>query len=158
MDHKHIKLKNTKRFGKGVFATAPIKKGTQVAIFDGPFFDDEFDEWTPDLLNHAIQCGKKLWRDSKGLARYFNHSCEPNCGIKGKFRLVAMRDISKGEALTWDYEMTEKSDWWKMKCKCGTASCRKVIGNYSRMPKAIRRKYQGYISDWITEGKGTKRR
>lgn len=155
MDHKYAKIKNTKKYGRGVFATQAIKKGSLIASFDGPFFDNDFDGWTQDLLNHAIQCGPALWRDSKGIARYLNHSCEPNCGIKGKFKIVTMRDVQKGEQLTWDYEMTEKSKWWKMRCCCGSKHCRKLIGNYSRMPKAVREKYRGYISTWITSKKIT---
>jgi uncharacterized protein len=148
-DSKKIMLRKTKKFGRGVYAKQKIKKGEVVAVFDGPFYDDEFDDWTKDLLNHTIQCGKALWRDSKGLARYLNHSCEPNCGIKGRFKVVTMRAIKPGEQLTWDYEMTEKSDWWKLKCKCGAPSCRKVIGNYRNLPLKLRKKYKGFISTWL---------
>ena len=90
-----------------------------------------------------------LWRDSRGIARFVNHSCDPNCGIKRRFDIVAMRPIAAGEQITWDYEMTEKSWWMKMKCCCGLPICRKRIGSYSRMPKHIRLKYKGYISRWL---------
>jgi SET domain-containing protein len=149
MDSKKVELKKTKKFGRAVFAKAEIPKGHLIATFDGPFYDNDFDDWTEDLLNHAIQCGPSLWRDSKGLARYLNHSCDPNCGIKGRFKVVAMRNIKKGEQITWDYEMTEKSNWWKMKCQCGSANCRKKIGNYKNLPKGQRRKYSGFISSWL---------
>ena len=149
MDNPKVIVVKTKKYGKGVFADKLIKKGEIVATFDGKIYDDDFDDWTPDLLNHTIQFAKAKWRDSKGVARYLNHSCDPNCGIKKLFKVVAMRDIQPGEEITWDYEMTEKSDWWKLKCKCGTPICRKVIGNYRNMPRKIRQKYQGYISDWL---------
>lgn len=150
MDNPKIVTVQTKKYGKGVFAIKPIRKGEVIAIFDGKIYDDEFDGWTKDLLNHAIQFGQACWRDSKGAARYINHSCDPNCGIKKLFKIVAMRPIQPGEEITWDYEMTEKSDWWKLKCKCGSPICRKVIGNYRNMPKKIREKYKGYISEWLT--------
>ncbi|MBX3022457.1 MAG: SET domain-containing protein-lysine N-methyltransferase [Bdellovibrionales bacterium] len=149
MDSAKVRIRRTKKFGRGVFAVKPIKKGEIIAAFDGEIYDDDFEPWTDDLLNHAIQIGPKLWRDSKGLARYVNHSCEPNCGIKSKVKIVAMRPIAKGEQVTWDYEMTEKNDWWKMRCRCGSTSCRKIIGNYKNMPRAIRKKYAGYISEWL---------
>jgi len=60
-----------------------------------------------------------------------------------------MRDIKKGAEITWDYEMTEDNDYWKMECRCNTKSCRKVIGAYRNMPLNIREKYKGYISDWL---------
>ncbi len=68
-----------------------------------------------------------------------------------------MRDINSGEQITWDYEMTEKNEHWKMKCKCGNKSCRGVIGNYKNMPLAIRKKYAGYISDWLIKPKTKKK-
>lgn len=149
MDNPKVRVRGTKRYGRGVFAMADIDKGEMIAEFDGPILDDDFDGWTKDLLNHAIQVDRTKWRDSKGLARLINHSCDPNCGIKRRNRIVAMRPITKGEEITWDYEMTEKSRWWRMKCKCGSPLCRKVIGSYSRMPARIRKKYRGYISEWL---------
>lgn len=150
MDNPKVRLRRTRKFGRAVFAVKNIRKGEVIAEFDGPIFDDDFDGWNEDLLSHAIQFGKTLWRDSKGLARYINHSCEPNCGIKDLFKVVAMRPIAAGEQITWDYEMTEKSDWWRMKCHCGSPLCRKRIGDYRKLPRSIRKKYAGYISTWLT--------
>lgn len=152
MDNPKAILRRTRKFGWAVFAKENIRRGEVVAVFDGAIYDDHFDGWTDDLLNHTVQIGKAKWRDSKGLARWMNHSCEPNCGIKGLYRVVAMRDVAAGEQLTWDYEMTEKSSWWRMQCKCGSPGCRRVIGNYLRMPRSVREKYKGYISRWLVQG------
>lgn len=149
MDNKKVKVRTTKTIGKGVFAEKNISKGEIIAVFDGPIIDDNFEPWTDDLYYHAIQIDKTKWRDSIGIARYVNHSCDPNCGIKRRNRIVAMRDIKKGEQLTWDYEMTEKNKYWKMKCRCGSPICRKTIGNFQNMPRKIREKYHGYISSWL---------
>ncbi len=149
MDNPKARIKRTKKFGRGIFAAEAIRKGEEIASFDGAFYDDDFEPWTDDLRNHTIQCGPALWRDSAGFARLLNHSCDPNCGIKGKFKVVAMRNIAKGEHITWDYEMTERSEWWKMRCACGSPLCRKRIGDYRKMPRAIRKKYKGYISTWL---------
>ena len=150
-DHPHCVVRTKRGFGRAVYAKAPIRAGETVAVFDGPFLDENFTDWTDDLRNHAIQYAKNAWRDSIGIARYVNHSCEPNCGIKNYFSVVAMRDIAKGEQITWDYEMTEKSTWWRMHCRCGTPSCRGKIGNYANMPRAVRAKYKGFISEWLTK-------
>lgn len=149
MDHRLAVVRRTRKFGRAVFAKGRIRRGEVVAVFDGPLLDNDFDGWNDDLLSHAIQLGPALWRDSIGIARYINHSCEPNCGIKRFCEIVAMRTIEPGEQITWDYEMTEKSWWFRMKCKCGTASCRGVIGSYSRMPRSVRARYRGYISGWL---------
>lgn len=148
MDNRKVEIKRTKNRGYGVFAKLPIKKSEVVAEFDGDILSIE-DDWTIDQYNHCIQFEETRWRDSRGLARIINHSCEPNCGIKKLFQVVAMRNISPNEEITWDYEMTENHPYWKMKCKCGTKSCRKVIGNYENMPEETRKKYKGYISSWL---------
>lgn len=149
MDNKKVVIKKTKKRGRGVFAKTRILKGEVIAVFDGPTYDGDFEDWTDDLYYHAIQYGREKWRDSKGIARLINHSCDPNCGIRSLFKVVAMRDIMPGEEVTWDYEMTEKNPYWRMKCHCGTEICRKVIGDYSRMPRSIRKKYGNYISAWL---------
>lgn len=149
MDNKKVAVRRTKKYGRGVYASKNIKKGEVIASFDGQILDDDFEPWTEDLYNHAIQFDKAMWRDSKGIARLVNHSCDPNCGIKRLFDIVAMRNIETGEQITWDYEMTEKNPHWRMRCKCGSDLCRKVIGNYKNMPRRTRAKYKGYISAWL---------
>jgi len=101
-----------------------------------------------EVADHAVQFEEHKWINPWGVKRYLNHSCEPNCGINGLFKVVAMRDIKKGEELTFDYEMTEDSDW-RMECRCGSELCRKIIGAYGRMPEETRKKYKGYVSDWL---------
>lgn len=155
MDNPKIILKKSAH-GKGVFAKECIKKGEVLASFDGTIYHSSFRGWdNAHLRNHVVQFDRHYWRDAKGIARYFNHSCEPNCGIKNLFDVVAMRDISAGEECTWDYDMTEDAldGHWSMHCKCGTKSCRKKIGAYRNMPLAIRKKYKGYISAWLLNEK-----
>lgn len=59
-----------------------------------------------------------------------------------------MKDICTNEEITYDYEMTENSNW-TMNCKCDQPECRKVIGAYNNMPENVKIKYKGYISDWL---------
>lgn len=152
MDNSKVEIRRTKGRGCGVFASEKIKKGEEVAAFDGKVYGWRSRAWQSnerDVLHHAIQFAEKKWRDSAGIARVINHSCEANCGIKDLFRIVAMRDIKPGEEVTWDYEMTEESPWFRMRCRCGTPGCRGHIGNYQNMPPSVRKKYRGYISDWL---------
>jgi SET domain-containing protein len=58
-------------------------------------------------------------------ARLANHSCKPNCVanvIRGKIWLIALRDIAKGEELTYDYNY-DWVEWWNNKCRCGAPGC-----------------------------------
>jgi uncharacterized protein len=148
MDSKKVEIRKTVNRGQGVFVIRPIKKNEIIAEFDGEVYGWD-DKWTDELVDHCIQFEEKKWRDSKGIARLINHSCEPNCGIKNLFQVVAMRNLKSGEEVTWDYEMTEKHPYWRMNCKCGSKICRKIIGNYDNMPTEIRKKYRGYISEWL---------
>ena len=149
MDNPKAEVRKAKH-GKGVFAKLKIRKGELVASFDGRVLGWNA-PWTYYQLTHAVQFAPRKWRLSKGSATKLNHSCEPNCGIKNLFDVVAMRDIKIGEELTWDYEMIEDNEsGWQMRCKCGTKSCRKLIGAYRNMPQSVRTKYKGYISEWLT--------
>ena len=153
MDNLKLEIKKTNR-GKGIFAKASIKKGEHLASFDGKILG-WYSNWTPYRVSHAMQFAPKKWRLSLGIADKFNHSCKPNCGIKNLFDVVAMRDIKKGEELTWDYEMTEANESnWSMDCKCGTKSCRGLISTYKNLPLATRKKYKGYISKWLIDEYG----
>jgi len=139
------------RFGRCVVAEVDLPKESLIAKFDGSVYEaDKCTDLAPDIADHAIQFEEHKWKDSWGSTRLMNHSCEPNCGIRGAFEIVAMRDIRKGEELTFDYEMTEDSDW-RLTCLCGTPSCRGVIGTFSQMPKEVRQKLQGFISKWLVE-------
>lgn len=150
MDNPKVVPRKTKH-GTGLFASDKISQGEVIAEFDGEIYDVDYAGWTDDLNDHVIQFEENKWRDSKGIARLINHSCEPNCGVKDLFKIVAMRNIEKGEEITWDYDMTERNrDYaWEMKCECGKESCRKIIRGYDSLPKNIKDLYKGYISDWL---------
>src|SRR5690349_27177 len=71
------------RFGRGVYATRAIARGEVVLAFDGPVYEARHAlDLPPQAVNHAIQFAENKWRDSDGIARFINHSCEPNCGMR----------------------------------------------------------------------------
>ena len=150
MDSKKVLVRES-RLGKSVFSIENIDKGELIAAFDGDIFECErATDLPPRVANHAIQFEEHKWRDSNGLARSINHSCNPNCGIKNLFSIVAMKDIKKEEELTWDYDMSEDSDW-TLDCQCLNPSCRKKIGAFKNLPRDVRSTYRGYISDWLVD-------
>lgn len=151
MDNSKIQIQETANRGHGVFATAPIQKDEVIAEFEGEIYDYDYPDWNDELADHVIQFERRKWRDSTGIARKLNHSCDPNCGIHGLFTIVAMRDIAAGEELTWDYDMSEDNYHWDMDCHCGSPICRGAIGAFRNLPEESRRKYHGYISDWLVK-------
>lgn len=155
MDNPKAIVKETEKYGLTVFARQDIYQGEIIAIFDGLIYEAEKSSDLPndlplEIRDHVIQFEDHKWRDANGIARCLSHSCDPNCGIQDLFKIVAMRDIKKGEELCWDYEMSENSDW-QMECLCGSQNCRKLIGAYRYMPQKVRKKYGNYISEWLTE-------
>ncbi|VEL09816.1 unnamed protein product [Protopolystoma xenopodis] len=69
---------------------------------------------------------------SGGLARYINHSCEPNCvaeyvnfGEGGHIVIITTCKIHKGEELTYDYNFDLEDCTSKIPCHCGSFNCRK---------------------------------
>lgn len=149
------------KFGRGLFAAADISKGETVAEFDGEIYVAESASKLPNnsplfVRDHAVQFSDTQYRYSK-YGVLINHSCDPNCGINGNgasFRIVAMKFIKKGEELTYDYEMTEDSDWRMEECQCGSSFCRKVIGAYRNMPMETKKKYRGFVADYLVKKYG----
>ena len=82
MDSKKVVVHKTTGHGNGVFARVAIKKGEAAAAFDGTIYDYDYSGWNNELYNHVIQFEPRRWRDSNGIARLINHSCDPNCGIR----------------------------------------------------------------------------
>jgi len=157
MSNPKAEIRDTQKYGKAVFAKTKINKGEIIGIFNGETYEAPRAMLLPDepplrAGRHAVQFEPNKWRDGKveGIARYVSHSCEPNCGIKNLFEIVAMRDIEANEEITWDYAMTENSDF-RMECKCGTSSCRGIVGAYSMLSPKVRKKYNGHISEWLTK-------
>jgi hypothetical protein len=77
------------------------------------------------------------------LARFINHSCEPNCETQ-KWHVLSevcvgiftLRDIEEGEELTFNYGF-DKFKTTFQKCLCGTPSCKSYLGlvNGNEIPK-----------------------
>lgn len=77
-----------------------------------------------NMVIDATMCG--------GLARYINHSCQPNCFTKyvnfdneGHIVIITKRKIEKGEELTYDYQFDLEDRTSKIPCLCGAVGCRK---------------------------------
>jgi uncharacterized protein len=69
------------------------------------------------------------------LARWINHSCDPNCEAveeDGRIYIESIRDIEPGEELAYDYNyILDERHTPKMKkrfpCRCGAPACRGTI-------------------------------
>lgn len=141
--------------GRGLIASVGIAADEIVAIKGGHIVDTPTLRSLPERLRNSevqIADGFHLVAVDDGeyepVMLFINHSCQPNVGFAGNIVLVAMRDIDPGEELTTDYALFDDYDG-EMECRCGAASCRRVIGGRDWRRPELQRKYAGYFSWYI---------
>lgn len=154
---KFLTVKNTKN-GKGVFADKNFKKDEIIFEFHGKFFTyEELPTPYNEVEDHYVQIDKNLYMGPSGdIDDFFNHSCNPNAGLKpddGKVFLIAIKNISSGDEITWDYSTTMDEDDWEMDCKCGSKICRKRIRDFKYLSPDIQKIYLdlGIVPKYISE-------
>lgn len=148
--HK-FKVSNS-RFGKGCFANATIEKGETLCLLEGEEISwEEYEKRFREglvRLDDPLQISETNYLALHKPYIYFNHSCNPNSGVRGINQLIAIRRIMPYEEINYDYSsvswddtLTNNYSAWTMKCECGEKNCRKVIGDFPTIPNSQRRKY-----------------
>jgi SET domain-containing protein len=95
------------RFGKGCFAREPIKKSESICFFEGE--ERTWEELEKRIiegrirLDDPIQIHETKYMELYKSYFYFNHSCNPNSGVRGKNELIAIKNIKPSEEITYDY-------------------------------------------------------
>jgi hypothetical protein len=143
----HFMVSTTQRKGLqgvGRFADEHIKPETLVAIIGGVIVDE------PDQMI-CMPIGNKLYlHQVHHLFRATtNHSCQPNCRIRGFNELVSFTDIKPGEELTIDYGTVSVGQGTVIieQCTCGNKYCRGTIrtDDYKILSEEILAAYPKYI-------------
>jgi len=156
-----LEVGKTTKYGKGVFAKGKFKKDEIITVFGGYIMSRKDELLLPSSINDNgifisddIVLGIKKKSEIE-IASYFNHSCSPNSGFKGQIFLVAMRDIEKGEEITFDYAMvlhkSKNLPPYKMKCFCLSKDCRKIVSDSDWKNKYLQKKYKGYFQFYLQE-------
>ncbi|TSC68826.1 MAG: nuclear protein SET [Parcubacteria group bacterium Gr01-1014_66] len=154
-----IEVRKSSIEGTGVFTKEAIEKEEIVCDFSGSkgyFFSlkeraEDLHEWN----DYDIQVSDDLFfgatKDSElEICDYINHSCDPNCGINGSLKIVAMRTIAADEEITFDYAMSE-SHKFRLACGCKRTNCREVLtGDDWQIPE-LQRRYKGYFSQYLQD-------
>jgi uncharacterized protein len=127
--------------GWGVYATEPIPAGTRLLEYTGERIStQEADERYPEdpsvsyhtflfTVDDETVVDATPWGS---LARWINHSCDPNCETvveNGRVYVDSMREIMPGEELTYDYnfrleERHTPARKRRYVCHCGADNCR----------------------------------
>ena len=135
------------RTGLGLFATRLIKKRTRIAEYKGPRLTDEAADRAQNRGNRYLFEINSRWtidgKSRRNLARYANHSCNPNAEpiIKGhRVFINALRHIKPGEEIVYDYGRDYlKNVIGKSNCKCSRCRRRKAKHARERRRKARRK-------------------
>lgn len=137
-----VTQRSPKGYGMSHVAKRDFKKGEKVMMGYGK------------LINHqtshiSVQVGlKKHYIPEKWTGRYWNHSCNPNTFVRTRANgfpdLIALRNIKKGEEITFNYAMTEYT--WSpnaveamIPCLCKERNCRGRIVPFSELPASEQR-------------------
>jgi uncharacterized protein len=136
-----IEVRRSGVHGLGVFAAKPIAKGTRIIEYVGERVShDEADrryegKAANDSHTFLFIVDSKTVIDAGtdgNDARFFNHSCDPNCEStveKKRVFIEAIRAIEPGTELTYDYQIyREEGDPQNIDevfaCRCGFPNCR----------------------------------
>lgn len=150
-----VKVRKSGIHGNGVFAAKDIPKGTKIIEYVGnivtkkeadKIVDRDLDAAKEDDSNGAVyvfELNKKQDIDGNvpwNTARLINHSCDPNCETEGDDKHIwieAMRDIKKGEELSYDY-CYDLDDFEEHPCGCGSDICVGFIVDEKKRAKLTR--------------------
>ena len=130
---KLYKVKKSNIDKRGLYASKNIKSGSKIINYIGkliskketetnPKFDNGKDIYLFNLNNKYDLDGDYNWNT----ARLINHSCNPNCEVYGKglkIWVTAIKDIKKGDELSYDYGFGYDVDYKQFPCKCGSQNC-----------------------------------
>jgi hypothetical protein len=137
----------------GVFARDVIKPGELLSVLGGKIVDrDRFQGSPADQRDYALQVEDDLYLapiNDPEPANYFNHSCNPNAGLRGQIALVSMREILPGEEVCYDFAMNHASQSDTFQCTCRAAECRQVITGDDWRLSELWQRYQGFYSPFI---------
>ena len=126
--------------GRGLFAAEDIPTGGTILHFTGPRLTLQQVREKGPLAANALQVGINDYLDLEEPGRLVNHSCAPNAVIREETRLVALREIRRGEEIRFDYSTTI-GDGWTMACRCGASECRGLIVAFHLLPAPLKQRY-----------------
>jgi len=141
---RRIQTRRSGVHGKGVFAVLPLAEGEMLIEYRG-----EVITWKEALRRHPhdpanpnhtfyFHIDDKNVIDGKqggNSARWFNHSCKPNCEAEedgGRVFIKALRNIEAGEELFYDYGLIIDARYTpkllaEYPCWCGAKKCRGTL-------------------------------
>ncbi len=144
---KETYVGKSKLHGKGLFINESAKPGDVIDYIHGDIhvFRHPTNTISKKMMDW-IGTGRYSWIDtSNSKFRFINHSCDPNVAHVSERRVIAIKNLKKGDELVYDYSLTEAEPGWQIQCSCGTKDCRRIIGPIYTIPQKTFDKYKKYI-------------
>ncbi len=149
---KNVRVAESSKEGKGVFAKRNFNKGDVVLEIDDTHVIEDENALTPEQHAYDLDYLEDKIVLMQSPEKFINHSCDPNTYTKtehGIRRVIAMRDIKEGEEITYDYSMNGDNDG-TFPCRCGSKKCRQIYqGNFFKLPKELQIHYLPYLDSWF---------
>lgn len=150
-----VEIKASKINSLGMFAKEFISKGEIVYIKGGHILSrDEL--FSSSVINSYLPISDDYYigactlEEEENIKLYNNHSCDPNCGMRGEITFVAIRDIYVGEELTVDYAFIDNEDY-SFECHCGSKKCRHIVTGFDWKIKKLQDEYYQYFAQYLKE-------
>jgi len=140
--------------GMGLFARRLIREGETIVAFGGTVIDRAgLVGLPPGATRYTLQIDEELFiiSDRPGPADFVNHSCQPNAGLKGQVVLVAMRNILRDEEITYDYAMSDASEYDEFPCACGSVRCRGLVSGSDWTRPELWQRHAGFFSPYVQQ-------
>jgi uncharacterized protein len=138
--------------GLGLFAIRPIKKREKITEYKGPRVSAEeagrLERRGNRYLYEINSCITIDGTPRSNIARYANHSCNPNAETYangGRVFIRALRNIKPDEEITYDYG----NDYLKYvigrsRCQCGR--CRRRRARKQREARALKKRWAARLA------------
>ena len=130
---KLYKIKKSNIDNRGLYASQDIKDHTKIIEYKGKILTkkqvEENSKFDNEKAIYLFNINRKYDLDGDfkyNTARLINHSCNPNCEVFGsglKVWVYAMKNIRKGEELSYDYGFSYDEDYKRYPCNCGAKEC-----------------------------------
>ncbi len=156
----YIEVRKSKIHNNGAFAARDIPRGTRVIEYVGEKItksesekraDQTFENSKKSIENGAVyifELNKKFDIDGNvpwNPAKNINHSCTPNCETENEegrhIWIIALRDIKKGEEVTYNYGY-DIDNYEDHPCRCGSENCVGYIVNekdWAKLKKLLKK-------------------
>ena len=136
--HENLEVFRTRTKGLGLRCTAAIQPHAFLAEYVGVYTPTKsYKRPTTPTQMYGMHVSSEYIIDASkrgNLARFINHSCQPNSKVRKwvvnritRLSITSLRQIQPYEEITINYFATKSKGDPVFKCKCGTTNCKKNI-------------------------------